>query len=153
MHLYSHKPVNRIQVLPFTSGDFTSQTSHCCWSVLAEWRAQNRTSGWTERAPCWYQVSAWSFPENARNRCERAEEQRQRSAHESPQNLWKWHFLQMKEGVWSNPRPENLRRCWVVKDYKQPSSHWQTITVKYHLTCPVSLIMILSLWRSPMPRT
>lgn len=141
------------QVLTFTSLNFTSQTSRCCWSVLLESRAQNRKWGWKARAPCWCRAFVWSFPRNAQNRCGRAEgKEMQRwwcSAHESLSFLWKLHFPQMKQEI---RIPVNLG-LGVINDYKQPSPLGKRNTVKHHCTCPVSLIMILSLWRSPMPRT
>lgn len=32
----------------------------------------------------------------------------------------------MKQLIWSRPRPVSLSRWWVMKDYKQPSSHRKT---------------------------
>lgn len=53
-------------------GSHTSQTSRCCWSVLAGSRGQSRMWGWKARVPCWFQACAWSCPGNGQSQCGRA---------------------------------------------------------------------------------
>lgn len=45
----------------------TVQISHCCLSVLAEWRGQSRKSEWKAHVLCWSQTLPWSSPKNVQS--------------------------------------------------------------------------------------